>query len=373
MRADGELHICGQEKSMSAIASSICKDAVSVSCFLDEIPEWIEAALEKRYASLHASLPYLRIHRPLHNIGCYVATLDDIPLEILLFRLERRQIVVLNEMFDFAPGEAARFVDFVFASFANIDVLSFSAVNADCDGLRRPLQRYPSKHTFVVSLPGTPEDYLARIGKTTRASIRQHLNTVRRVFPSLTWRCLVKDEIDTGTLRAIVELSERRINAKGVRLRHDIDRIAALSKECGFVVVLLIDGRLCAGSINYRVGSDFFGDVTCYDPEFHRYGLGKLCTYQTVCESILRGGRQFHFGGGEFDFKERMLGKRVDMDQLHVYRSYPKVLANFTWAARVFVRGQLGRYRTRLHARKDSLQSRVVLGLLQAYRNRTAK
>lgn len=357
---------------MSAIPLT-ANDNVSVSCFVNEIPDWIEAALEERYATLHASLPFFRIYRSLRDVGCYVAMYNNRPVEILLFQFDRRRVEVLNEMFYFSAGELARFAKFIFLTFPAVDLISLNAVSTDPGGLNYPVQQYPSKHTFVVSLPETPDEYLARIGKATRASIRQQLNTVRRVFPSFTTRCLVKDEIDDGTLRAIVENSESRINAKGVRFRHDMDRISALAKECGFIVVLLIGGRMCAGSINYRVGSDFFGDVTCYDPVYQRYGLGKLCTYQTICECIQRRGRQFYLGGGEFDFKERMLGKRVDMDQLHVYRSYAKLVANFRWAALAFARGQSRRYRAKLHAQKDSVQAKVIFGLVQAYRNRRAK
>jgi hypothetical protein len=357
---------------MSVIVSS-GKDGVPVSCFLESIPEWIEAALEKRYASLHSSLPFIRIYRSLENLCCYVTAPEGGLPEILLFLRRHRRIEVLNEMLQLSAEETARFIEFAFGQFPEADLVSFSAVDTSVDLLKYPVQRYHSKHTFVISLPDTPDAYLAAIGKTTRASIRQQSNTVHRVFPSFTYRCLVKDQIDADTLRAIVKCSEHRINAGGARIRHDIDRISALAKECGFVVVLLIDGRMCAGSINYQVGSAFFGDVTCYDPQYQKYGLGKLCTFRTVCESILRGGRQFYLGGGEFGFKERMLGKRVDMDQLQVYRSHARMLANVRWAAFAFARGKLRSYQAKLMARKDSLQSRVMLGLHQAYRNRMAK
>ncbi len=357
---------------MSVIAST-GEDGVPVTCFVDEIPEWVEAALETRYANLHASLPFFRIYRSLSEVGCYLAGRREQPLEILLFRRKRWRIEVLNEMFDLAAGETKRFVEFVFASFSDVDLISFNAVKTAVDGSRYAVQQYHSKHTFVVSLPATPDDYLARIGKTTRANIRQQLNTVKRVFPSFTSTCLEREEIDDDTLRTIIGLSEQRIKARGVRFHHDIDRISALARKCGIVVVLRIEGRICAGSINYRVGSDFFGDVTCYDPAYQRYGLGKLCTFHTICESVKRGGRQFYLGGGEFEFKERMLGKRVDMDQLQVYRSHAKAWSHPGWVARSFAQGQLRRYRAMLHAHKSSFQSRFVLGALQAYRNRMAK
>ncbi|VXB87585.1 hypothetical protein MASSI9I_50554 [Massilia sp. 9I] len=261
----------------------------------------------------------------------------------------------------------------MFAIFPDAALINFKAVSTDLRDLHYPVQQYRSKHTFVIDLPQTPDEYLARIGKTTRASLRQQMNTLKRVFPSFSLKCMSGQEIDLASLRAITEFSEQRINARGVRLRHDIARMAELCTACGFVVMLLIDGRMCAGSINYRVGSGFFGDVTCYDPAYQKYGLGKLCTYFTVCESIRRGGRKFYLGGGEFDFKERMLGKRVDMDQVHIYRSYRRAFASPRSVATAFVEGQCQRCRTMLHERKDGALAKLAFNLLQAYRNRIAK
>jgi hypothetical protein len=357
---------------MNTNASAV-EDSVSIACFLNEIPQSIEDDLARRYETLHSSLPFFRVYRSMKNAGCYVAQCDGHPTQILVFQRNRRRIEVLNEMFHIAAADLKRFVNYIFEHFPDVNVISFKALSTGVEELDFPVQQYNSKDTFVISLPATPEEYIASIGKTTRASIRHQMNTVRKVFPSFASTCLTKDEIDADVIRAIVRLSESRINGKGVKFKHDIDRIISLTKECGFVVLLLIDGRMRAGSINYQVGTGFFGDVTCYDPDYHKYGLGKLCTYQTICESILRGGRHFYLGGGEFDFKERMLGKRVNMDQLQVYRSYAKILANLDWAAFAFAQGLLFRYKKSLQQRKGSLAAKIAFKILQLYRNRVAK
>jgi hypothetical protein len=342
-------------------------------CPLTDLAPSIEAELIERYQSLHASLAFFRIYRSIERAWCYVARQLDHPPEILVFQRNGRRINVLNEMIHLGKQELQRFADCIFANFPDVDLIRFKALCTDESGLNFPVQKYRSKDTFAVSLPTSPDEYLASIGKTTRASIRHQLNTIKKTFPSFQVLCQVKDEVDPQTLRLIMKLSEQRINSQGNRFSHDADRIISLAKECGFVIQLIVDGRMCAGSINYQVGAGIFGDVTCYDPEFKRFGAGKLCTYLTICESIRKGARTFYLGGGEFEFKERMLGKRLCMDELQIHRSRFTVLRNLDATLRTAVLGNLREYKSLLHQRKDSLSAKIVFKALQIYKNRIAK
>jgi hypothetical protein len=278
---------------------------------------------------------------------------------------------VLNEMIDIAPAALERFARYVFERFPAIDVIRFKAVRTGPAAIGFPLQRHNAKETYVIALPATPGDYLAALGKSTRASIRSRLNSINKNFPSFTVKCHVDADIEEDVVRHIVRLSEQRIGARGVKLKHDVDRMIALARTCGFVTLLLIDGRLCAGSLNYRVGTCLFGEVTAHDPAYERHGLGALCVYHTICESIRQGGRKFYLGGGAFGFKERMLGERLDMDQLHIYRSHGRLLANLDIAATAFTQGQLRRLKTCLHERKGTWFADLAFRLFHACRNKT--
>lgn len=346
-------------------------DGVTISCYLNEIPACIESELADTYETLHSSLQFFRVWRSTADASCYVARDARGATDIFVFRREGGHLLVLNEMIDIAPASLARFATYVFEQFPAIEAIHFNAVNTDTAGIGFPVQRYNAKDTYMVSLPDTPEAYLAALGKSTRANLRSRLNNIQKHFPTFTTKVLVNEAIDAETVGRILRLSELRIHAKGVGLRHDDERTLALAKRCGFVMLLLIDGRLCAGSINYRIGASVFGEVTAHDPAYERHGLGALCVYHTICASIRTGARKFYLGGGLFGFKERMLGKRLDMDELHIYRSRGRLLANLDVAAAAFAHGQVRRLKLRLHERKGTWLADRAYRLFHLYKNKT--
>ena len=345
----------------------------TISCYLHDIPEFVEKELATTYETLHSSLQFFKVWRSVDNVSCYIARRDNRASEVLLFSCDDRQLVVLNEMIDIEPAGLQRFANYIFEHFPAVDVIRFNAVNTARTAIGFPLQRHNAKDTFVVSLPATPDEYLAALGKSTRASTRSRINYFNKNFTSFTVKCLVNEEIDEDTVHQIARFSEQRISAKGVAFTHDVDRILALASSCGFVTMLLIDGRLCAGSINYRIGASVFGEITAHDPAYDRHGLGTLCVYHTICESIKRGGRKLYLGGGRFTFKERMLGKRLDMDQLLIYRSYGTALANLDLATVAFAQGQVRRLKRELHEHKGTFGADLVFRLFHAYRSKTEK
>jgi len=341
-----------------------------VSCYLHEVPEFVERELVASYETLHSSLPFFRVWRTLGNASCYIDRGAGRAPDIFLFHCEHRRLVVLNEMIDIAPAALERFVRYVFDYFAAIDVIRFNAVRTGPAPVGFPMQRHNAKDAWVIRLPATPEDYLAALGKSTRARMRSRLNGIGKNFPTFTIKYLVNGDIDGDVVRHIARLSEQRIAARGVRLKHDVERMMALAQTCGCVTLLMIDGRLCAGSLNYRVGTSWFGELTAHDPAYDRHGLGTLCIYHTICESIRQGGRKFYLGGGLFGFKEQMLGERLDMDQLLIYRSHRCVLANLDIVAAAFAHGKLRRLKMRLHERKGTWFADLAFKLFHACRNK---
>lgn len=340
------------------------------SCYFHNVPEFVEQELAASYETLHSSLPFFRVWRTLGNASCYVDRSAGHAPHILLFHCERHRLVVLNEMIEIAPAALERFARYVFEHLPAIEIIRFNAVRTVPAAIGFPVQQHNAKETWVIPLPATPDDYLAALGKSTRAKLRSRLNGIARHFPSFTIKYFVDGDIDEDAVRHLARLSEQRIAARGVRLKHDVERMMALARTCGFVALLLIDGRVCAGSLNYRVGTCLFGEITAHDPAYERHGLGTLCVYHTICESIRRGGRKFYLGGGVFDFKERMLGERLDMDQLHIYRSRRTVLANLDSVAATFAHGRIRRLKMRLHARRGTWFANLAFRLFHAYRNR---
>ena len=341
-------------------ASALIPPPDGVTCHVGQLPADVEEALVKTYASLHSSLAFFKVFRSIENASCYLVHNAGAPSTVLLFTFNGRRIDVINEMIEIPQAEMARFVTYVFAHFPQIDVISFKAVKTVTRELGFPVQQYRAKGSYVVTLPATPDAYKAGIGKSTRASINQGINGIRRHYPSFQSRFFVNDDIDEDHIRAIVALSEQKINAGDAVFFYDVARLARLARLCGFVHVILIDGRICAGSVNYQVGASFFGDAMGYDPHYEKFGLGKLCVFLTICESIVRGGTRFYLGGGVFAFKERLLGVPFYMDEVHLYRSPIKLLRNIDHAIGAMIAAAMRSAKQLLHQHKRSTWARLV-------------
>ena len=340
--------------------SALISPSDSITCHVGQIPAGVEEALVTAYASLHSSLAFFKVFRSIGNASCYLAHSAGAPSTVLLFTFSGRRIDVINEMIEIPQAEMARFVTYVFAHFQQVDVISFKAVKTVTRELGFPAQQYRAKGSYVVTLPATPDAYKAGIGKSTRASINQGLNGIRRHYPSFQSRFFVNDDIDENHIRAIVALSEQKINAGDAVFFYDVARLVRLARLCGFVHVILIDGRICAGSVNYQVGASFFGDAMGYDPHYEKFGLGKLCVFLTICESIVRGGTRFYLGGGVFAFKERLLGVPFYMDEVHLYRSPVKLLRNIDHAIGAMIAAAMRAAKQLLHRHKGAIWARLV-------------
>jgi hypothetical protein len=344
-----------------------------IRCYLHEIPPFIEAALAGLYDTLHASLPFFRIHRAIAGARCYVAERDGRLSTVLLFRCHGRRLDVLNEMIAIEGAELRRFAHYVFRHFPEVDLIGFPALKADTAGLGFPAQQHNAKNTWVIALADTPQAYLAGLGKATRANIRHQTRNVERDLPGMATRFYVNEEIDEWHVRAILGLSEATIRAGGASVSHDAGRILALARTCGFVAVLSIDGEVCAGTVNYRVGSSCFLDVTGYDRRYEKYSLGKLCVFQTVCESIARGCKRYYLGGGDFGYKQRLGGEALDMDEVRIYRSRWRMLVNLDRAVAAVCRAGLRRLKKHLHRHKQRLPARIVFRLYYLFKEKAGR
>lgn len=140
----------------------------------------------------------------------------------------------------------------------------------------------------------------------------------------------------------MVELNRARMIGKS-RVSYidheETERIIKLVRSRGLVCLMTIDGRICAGVINYRVGENYFLKVIARDPAYNDYRLGMLCCYLGIRECIEKGGKEYHFLWGRYEYKYRLLGIQRDLDHLPIYRSRTQFVLNARRAARIAFNG----------------------------------
>ncbi|WP_151445931.1 GNAT family N-acetyltransferase [Lacisediminimonas profundi] len=305
-----------------------------VTVLQSPVPAFAEAELIRLYNNLYSSIAQFRVHGCLEGAFTFIASQGKEPTSIFLFRIDKHKASVLNNGILVGQKEVRRFADAVFAKFPVVDVISFHAVQTVVADVRRlgfPTQRFNHSEDIVATLPASEQEYLDRLGKSTRKNVRYYTNKVKRDFPSWQYQLVEKGQVSEQHIRDIVQLkraSLARKDAVSPITEADVQLIIALVRECGFVGVATIDGKVCAGSIGYRTGSGIFGSIVAHDARYDQYWIGMLCCYSTIVKGIALGCTEYHFQSGRDEYKYRLLGERRDLDDLTVYRSWGRLLLN---------------------------------------------
>jgi hypothetical protein len=321
------------------------------------------------YNTLHSSLPFFRVFRSTENVSTYVAWHKLERVAILLFQVKGRTVHVLNEMIDLQQKEVERFASYIFNKLPQVHIISFKAIRATLDRFAYPLQKHNAKDTYVITLPATPEEYMTSLSKMLSQSIHYKLRKIARHHMTFTSHFYEKDEIPEQLLKDLIRLSEDRISQKVGDFAHDEQRIIALAKQCGFVHALSVDGKVCAGTVNYYIGSSAFLELLARDPAYKIYSVGMLTMYLSICESIKRKKKTFYLGGGRFDYKEKLRGVLINADQVEIYRSRSIMLVHVGNAARTLAQAYLRLAKVWVHTHKAHALSKLVTSVFNFYKH----
>jgi hypothetical protein len=347
---------------------------MTISCYPNEVPAFVEMELNRIYGNLYSSLTHFRIEGKDHNLSTYVVRKGERIITLFLFRHDGAQVRVINQVISIDQADISRFAAYVFATYALVSVILFEYIQTNTSKLPFPYQRVNISENIVLSLPGSVDAYLGSLGKSTRRNAKYYKNKLAKDFPSFHFEVLERDQVEERTIRDIIELNRARMAGKSKVSSMDeiqIERNIRLAAEYGFVGVARINGRICAGCIGFQTGSNYFLGVVAHDSNYKDYWLGTLCCYLTICESIARGGREFHFLWGEYAYKYTLLGVKRDLDKVTIYRSYAHILRNIdlalatTWEA-YRRRAMLWLDKTR---RADTLLARCVVTSINFMRN----
>lgn len=338
---------------------------ISIQVYDNNIPPFVGPALESLYGNLFSSLAYYRAFGGADDASAYVVRDGKNILCAWLFRRHRNTVRVINEGIHVDQDDVLRFAGYIFGSYPQVNVISFHAVRPNMVDLPMPCQRFNCLEDMVLVLPASAEHYLASLGRSTRSYIHRYMNKLKRDVPDFEFRALAAGDIEESQIRRIIELNRMRMASKGKESINDEDivrRIVQLSHECGLVGVIMIDGCICAGSINYRAGANYFLETLAHDPAWDDYRLGTLCCYLTICECIARRGGEYHFLWGQDEYKSRLLGVQRDLDDIVIYRSWLHMVLYGKLVMQHALQAVVRRARVAVRAarRRDNLWGRLV-------------
>ena len=358
-----------QTMAMQLASPAIPENDVSVSIYENEVPAFAEAELMRLYSSLFSTLPQLNL-KDLTSIYTYVVSNGTRIKDIFLFEKKGAMVRILNEGIKIDQQEIERFANCIFARDPSVKAISLHAVEGTINRHDFPCQQHAVMADIVLPLPRTTEEYLAGLGKSTRSYINRYLNKLRRECPTFSHEVYVKNKIDENHIHDLIDIHRARMISKDkVSVIDDLrlQEILRLVKEFGFVVIVRINGRICAGTINYRVGDNYFLESVAHEAEYNDYRIGTLCSYLTVCECIARSGKEYHFLWGEYDYKFRLGGVRRQLNDLYLYRSRAQFIFNSDFVLKIAAKRRIQQMKKQLlHAasQQGTLTSRIAASAL---------
>jgi hypothetical protein len=346
---------------------------ITINCYENEVPSFVGAEIDRLYGHIDSSLSHFNMRRRATGASTYVARLGNHPVAILLFKREETKVSVINEMIRIEEEEMLRFIHYIFDTYQSVSIISFSFIRKEVRKLPFPHQEFNLSEDLVLTLPATPQAYLASLGKNTRRNIKRYSETLVKDFPSYCYRIYEKEEISEQHIREIIDLNKTRITDKNILFgisEEQTEWIVQLAKVCGMVGIATIDARICGGAIAFRIGENYFMHIIGHHPRYNDYSLGILCYFLTICEGILRGGKEFHFAGGRYEYKYRLSGVQRDMACVDIYRSYKSYWMNADTVLKNAIKAGLRRAKMQTldMERQNSFTARNVTRLIKVLR-----
>lgn len=318
---------------------------VRISCYDNEVPAFAESEIGRLYGHLYCVPSYLDIGRELDGASTYVAWKNGHITAVLLYRKHGNEVMVISDYITLDEHEIQRFAEYMFKKFPRLDVVSFRKLRAGTRSPRYPSHAVTCTEDMIIDAPSSVKEYESAVGKNMRRNIKRYTSALAGKFPSYRYQIYLEDEIDEQHIRDIIALGSRRMKSKNVEPRftdRETQWTIAFAKKCGIVGVATIDGRVCAGTIGFRMGENYFVFINAHSLEYNEYSLGILSCYRLICECIARGTKRIHLLQGRFAYKHRLLCIRHDLVHLDIYRSRMQA---FLCCRRIFGKEARGRIR----------------------------
>ena len=298
----------------------------------DEAPAFLEQELTRLYGIRYSCLPCFKLYGSWDQVRAYVASRAGVAVAVFLFRCENGCATVLNEGMKVSEEDVNRFASYLFRNHDGLSLVAFHFVETAARRFAFPCQRAACGQDTVLELPASAEAYTASLGPGTRTALSSRLNRIRRDLPGFSFTVYEKQEVPLRQIRELIRLDRVRMQRQGKVSPIDEaeeERIIAYVALCGFVSVASSNGRICAGAITYRLGSNFTARMLAHDPAYGSYRLGFVCAYLTICECIRAGSsRYFYFGWGQGNYQQHLGGSERELVHLSLFRSRLHVLGN---------------------------------------------
>jgi len=356
-------------------ASHADKHIVSSRFYENAIPEFADAALERLYANIYCTLTRIGIYERLDDIHTFVAADEHDIVLLILFRIDRDTVRIVNQQVALSEGDLAYFAVNVFSRYPAARRIEAYALDTfiDASTFAFPVQVLPQLQENVVDLPPSADAYTQQLGKSTRELMRRSMRKCVAQFPSCRFEVLSAQQITPRHVRELVHLTDQRMDARHAEpyvVNTEIDRMLRLARSYGYLGIMLIEERIVAATLYFRVGTRHFLHLVGHDPRFDAYRLGRQVNLHTIFHAIATGGRELWMMGGHDGWKSHFLARRKTLRSVTIYRSRAAALVCCRTLLRNAARSRLHQLRLRVGEvqARDGAGSRLLGHSLAALR-----
>lgn len=295
------------------------------------VPPFLQEALEKLYENVYCTLARLRAYDSMKDVNTYVRMDGSFIKAIILFKVKRRTIYVLNQQISLTDEDLVLFSNKVYALYKRASVIRFYALRVSELKLSLPYQQLPELEENIITFPSSKEDYLQSLRGQFRKTLRTSEERLRSAHPSFKIDFFERDGIELNVVREILTLADKRMIAKGGKSYTRSVNLNALMKtvkEYGHVAVASIEGKVCAGSLWFRVGKRHFHTIAAHDPEYDQYILGSQIWMAAILHSHDLSGKECWLMGGAREHKAKFRARTEIFTSIAIYRSKLHILMN---------------------------------------------
>ena len=243
---------------------------------------------------------------------------------LIFYVVENNSLQVLNELIEIEPEYLVYASDALFKKYPRANKISFSRIKSDIHGLAPPHRLWSRGSDIVAQLPATIEAFDAQLGKSTKKTVKYHLNRLQRENPGFNFSVASSSEIAPSLIKRIIDLNRQRMASKRIRSGYDAARekhVTEFAGRYGTVTSITINDTVVAGLICYDMGTHVFGETIAHDNAYNKSRIGQVVFYLTLRHFIERGVSCYHMMEGDYNYKYSFLGVAQNLYSFSVYRS----------------------------------------------------
>jgi hypothetical protein len=291
-----------------------------------ELPEELYGKLSSLYQSAFAVQEYFKIF-----LGCYdynaLYIFKEKPEEshMLYYMRRPKEVILLNELFEINGAYLTYFADFIFRKYPLVQTITLNRIKKHCvEDIPYPLVLLSSSEDIVLALPPSKEEYKASLSKHTKKNLQNYMNRMRREHPDFAFDVYEAGDFNSSAVSKIIAMNKIRMTSKKIKSGFDLGqerKIIDFCRKFGMISEVRVNGEIISGTICYVLGSHVFLETLSYDTAYNKSRIAQTTLYLTIQELIDRGMTHLHMLWGDYEYKYRFRGVKVDLVSVSVFRA----------------------------------------------------